>query len=101
MRYITCTLAVSAIAVALSGAAAAQGTNRCEAEMLKGRYVFTAAGFTRAPNSTPGAAWGPKAILEVLVFNGDGSLTTPSVTVANPFGDSGAILSPPGAPGAY
>jgi len=101
MRYITCTLALTAFAAAMCGGAAAQGTARCEAEMLKGRYVFTAAGFTRAPNSTPGAAWGPKAILEVLTFNGDGSLTTPAVTVANPFGDTGAILSPPGAPGAY
>jgi hypothetical protein len=101
MRNITCTLAVSAFAAAMSGGVAAQATNKCDAGMLKGRYVFTATGFTRAPTSTPGAAWAPKAILEVLVFNGDGSLTTPAVTVANPFGDSGAILSPPGAPGAY
>jgi hypothetical protein len=45
----------------------------------------------------------PKAIVEVLQFNGDGTLSTPAVTVANPFGDTGAILQPPagGAPGEY
>jgi hypothetical protein len=37
-----------------------------------------------------------------LHFNGDGTLTTPGVTVANPFGDTGGVLQPPaGAPGAY
>jgi hypothetical protein len=41
-------------------------------------------------------------ILEVLQFNSDGTLTTPSVTVANPFGDTGAMLQPgAGAPGSY
>jgi hypothetical protein len=68
-----------------------------------GLYVFTASGFTRIPNSPPGTPWVPKAILEVLHFNGDGTLSTPVVTVANPFGDSGDILQPPsgGAPGTY
>jgi hypothetical protein len=39
----------------------------------------------------------------VLHFNGDGTLTTPSVTVANSFGDLGTILQPPsgGAAGSY
>lgn len=65
--------------------------------------MFTATGSTRAPSSTPGTPWTPKAILEVIAFNGDGSLTTPTVTVANPFGDTGGVLNPPtgGAPGAY
>ena len=85
-----------------SGPAAADSTNRCGADLLKGQYVFTASGFTRAANSVPGTPWVPKAILEILQFNGDGSLTTPGVTVANPFGDLGGILHPPtGAPGAY
>ena len=86
----------------LSSFASAQSANQCGAEMLKGRYVFTATGFTRPPNSAPGTPWSPKAILEILVFNGDGSLTTPGVTIANPFGDVGNILQPAaGAPGAY
>jgi hypothetical protein len=76
---------------------------KCRPELLKGRYVFTATGFTRAPNSAPGTPWAPKAIAEVLQFNGDGTLTTPGLTVANPFGDTGAVLQPPagGAPGSY
>jgi hypothetical protein len=47
-------------------------------------------------------SWVPKAILEVLHFNGDGTLTTPGVTIANPFGDIGNLAQPPsGAPGLY
>jgi hypothetical protein len=70
---------------------------------LTGHYVFTASGFTRVPGSVPGTPWVPKAILEILHFNGDGTLTTPAVTVANPFGDSGDVLQPPsgGAPSSY
>ena len=49
-----------------------------------------------------GYALGPKAILEIIHFNGDGTLTTPALTVANPFGDTGNVLQPPsGAPGVY
>ncbi len=57
---------------------------------------ITASGFTRVPGSEPGTPWVPKAIVEALQFNGDGTLTTPGVTVANPFGDSGDILHPRG-----
>jgi hypothetical protein len=82
--------------------AAADATNRCKNDILIGHYVFTASGFTRPSNSTPGTPWVPKAIVEVLQFNGDGTLSTPAVTVANPFGDTGNILQPPsGAPGTY
>lgn len=84
------------------GTGAAQSTVTCGPEMLKGKYVFSATGFTRPPNSAPGTPWVPKGILEIIAFNGDGTLGTPGVTVANPFGDTGAILQPPaGAPGAY
>ena len=90
------------LVLCLPGLAAADATQRCRVEILKGQYVFTASGFTRAPNSAPGTPWVPKAILEVLHFNGDGTLSTPDVTVANPFGDSGAVLQPgPGAAGVY
>jgi hypothetical protein len=86
-----------------SGLAAADSTNRCTNAILKGQYVFTASGFTRPADSLPGTPWVPKAIVEVLQFNGDGTLSTPAVTVANPFGDTGNILQPPagGAPGEY
>ena len=67
-----------------------------------GQYVSTPSGFTRPPTSTPGTPWVPKAIVEVLQFNGDGTLSTPAVTVADPVGDLGATLQPPsGAPGTY
>ena len=78
------------------------GSGKCNEKILKGEYAFTATGFNRAPNSAPGTPWAPKAILEVLQFNGDGTLDTPMLTVANPFGDSGDILHPPaGASGDY
>jgi hypothetical protein len=92
------------LGASLPGLAAADPAKGCkDNDTLKGRYVFSAAGFTRAPASGPGIPWVPKAIVEVIQFNGDGTLTTPAVTVANPFGDSGAIMDPPagGAPGLY
>jgi len=87
----------------LSGLAAADPTKKCKDDILKGQYVFAASGFTRPANSLPGAPWFPKAILEVLHFNGDATLSTPAVTIANPFGDLGNIVQPPsgGANGTY
>ncbi|MEZ5532517.1 MAG: hypothetical protein R3E69_09075 [Steroidobacteraceae bacterium] len=87
---------------AAHGFAAAHGSDGCSNETLNGLYVFSATGFTRPPTSVPGTPWVPKAIIELLQFNGDGTLTVPGVTVANPFGDLGSILQPPaGAPGVY
>ena len=86
----------------LPGLATADVSNRCTNDILNGRYVFNATGYARGAASGPGTPWAPKAILEVLQFNGDGTLTTPSVTAANPFGDTGAILQPgAGAAGSY
>jgi hypothetical protein len=94
-------IAISA-ALCLPALAVAEPTKKCKDDILKGQYVFTASGFTRASSSKPGDPWVPKAILEVLHFNGDGTLTTPVVAVANPFGDTGTVLQPPmGAPGLY
>lgn len=93
--------AVLALLLCLPGLAAADRGQKCNENILKGRYVFTASGFTRPPASGPGTPWVPKAIVEVIDFNGDGTLTTPVVAVANPFGDSGMVPQPPGgAPGA-
>ena len=84
------------------GISTAYAGSKCNQEILKGKYVFSATGFNRPLNSAPGTPWGPKAILQVLEFNGDGTLNTPILTVANPFGDSGDILHPPaGASGDY
>ena len=98
-RMLTATLA---LILCLPGLAGADPTKRCKLAILKGQYVFTASGFTRPPASLPGTLWVPKAILEVLHFNGDGTLSTPVLAVANPFGDLGNILQPPsGADGSY
>lgn len=94
--------AALALALSLPGFAHAGTLGSCSQGMLKGRYVFTGSGFTRAPASAPGTPWVPKAILEVLQFNGDGTVQTPALTAANPFGDTGGIVQPPGgAPGQY
>ena len=73
-------------------AAAADQIKQCDVGTLNGLYVFTASGFTRPPASVPGTAWTPKSILELLNFNGDGTLTSPGVILANPFGDLGNIV---------
>ena len=94
--------AILTLLLCLPGLAAADPSKKCKEDILKGQYVLVASGFTRPPASAPGTPWVPKAILEVLNFNGDGMLTTPGVTVANPFGDFGNVLQPPaGAPGLY
>src|SRR5262245_33880873 len=92
-----------ALMLCLPAISFADTTARCGVGILKGQYVFTASGFTRPPGSLPGTPWVPKAIVEVLQFNGDGSVSTPSVIVANPFGDTGNILQPStgGATGEY
>ena len=95
-------LATIPLILCLPGLAAADPTKKCKDDILKGQYVLTATGFTRPPASVPGTPWVPKAILEVLHFNGDGTLSTPVLAIANPFGDSGNILQPPaGANGVY
>lgn len=99
----TATISALALLAGFSLSASADVDHACTAAILKGTYVFTASGFTRPPTSTPGTPWAPKAILELLSFNGDGTLSTPSLTAANPFGDLGSILQPPagGAAGEY
>jgi hypothetical protein len=101
-HFMTRCAATLPLILCIPGFAVAEPANRCTNDILKGQYVFTASGFTRAPTSAPGTPWVPKAIVEALHFNGDGTLSTPAVTVANPFGDLGAILQPPsGAAGTY
>ena len=66
-------LALSTAVVALAG----EGDNGCSLKTLRGRYVFTARGF----NIVAGVPQ-PKAILEIVDFNGDGTLAVPAVTVS-------------------
>jgi hypothetical protein len=96
--------AILAPMLCLPGLAMASGPlKQCNVGMLKGQYVFTASGFTRPPGSLPGTPWVPKAIVEILQFNGDGTLSTPMVAIANPFGYFGNVIAPPsgGATGSY
>ena len=58
-----------------SSAEAARGA--CTERTLRGSYVFSASGF-----NIVGGVQQPKAIVEVIVFNGDGTLDVPAATVS-------------------
>ena len=64
------------LAIGVCGAAfAADDASRCSVQTLRGRYVFSASGFM----INAGVAQ-PKAIVEVIDFNGDGTLAVPAAT---------------------
>lgn len=75
---------------------AAWADEACSARTLAGMYVFSATGWT-----VSAATWVPKAIVEVIQFNADGTLTTPAATVANRTGDGTVVASPPNGTGQY
>lgn len=88
------TLAAVAL-ICLSGTTMAKD-KVCSLRTLEGDYVFSASG-----HSLIAGAWMPKAIVESLHFNGDGTLTVTAATVANA-GNSGIVTqSPPGGMGTY
>ena len=61
-----------------SGFRAAEGERRaCTIRTLRGSYVFSAAGF-----NIVGGVQQPKAIVEVIVFHGDGTLDVAAATVS-------------------
>ena len=61
-----------------SGVSSAEAARRaCTERTLRGRYVFSASGF-----NIVGGVQQPKAIVEVIVFNGDGTLDVPAATVS-------------------
>lgn len=64
----------------------------CGLTTLRGTYVFAASGF----NIVGGLAL-PKAIVEVVEFNGDGTLSVPAVTLSV----NGVIARPPASIGTY
>jgi hypothetical protein len=85
------TAAVLAMALGVSGVALAD--NNCTVKMLRGTYVFTASGY----NLVAGVPQ-PKAIVEVINFNGDGTLSVPAATRSV----NGVIArSPAGGTGSY
>ncbi len=67
---------VVAAVLGLSGVALASGDgDDCSVKTLRGTYVFSASGFTIAAGVAQ-----PKAIVEVIDFNGDGTLSVPGAT---------------------
>ena len=61
-----------------TGFAPARAERRaCTERTLRGSYVFSASGF-----NIVGGVQQPKAIVEVIVFNGDGTLDVPAATVS-------------------
>jgi hypothetical protein len=88
-------LAAVALLCCLSAAAVAHD-KECSLSTLKGDYVFSASG-----HSLIAGIWQPKAIVEYIHFNGDGTLSVTAATVANA-GNSGIVTqSPPGGTGTY
>jgi hypothetical protein len=73
----------------------ARDDDDCSAATLNGLYVFSARGFVTPPGATPF----PKAIVELLRFDGDGNVTTPAVTTA--IDNQPLIAASPGGPGHY
>ena len=68
----------------------------CSVETLDGLYVFSGSG-----HSLVNGVWQPKAVVEFIQFDGDGTLTVPAATVANRAGDGTITRSPPGGTGTY
>jgi len=89
-------LLLAAITSGISGVALASNGPKCSLGTLSGLYVFSATGFTTiSPATTPTS---PKAIIEVIRFNGDGTLDVPAATRSI----NGTIgVSPPGGTGTY
>jgi hypothetical protein len=70
------TLSIAALTFGLGQVAPAEAHNLdCSDSTLRGLYVFNATGF----NIVAGVAV-PKAIVEFIRFNGDGTLTVPAAT---------------------
>ena len=75
MRFFSQILVVAAMASGMSSVALADNDCSFKTLMLHGSYVFAATGY----NIVSGVAQ-PKAIVEVINFNGDGTLSVPAAT---------------------
>jgi hypothetical protein len=87
---------VSRLAVAASITLACCAAVADDGRTCSGSYVFSATGW-----GMPLGVWAPKAIIELIQFNGDGTLIVPAATVANRAGDGQVVASPPNGPGDY
>jgi hypothetical protein len=84
---------VVAAALMLGVSGVAMADNDCALKTLRGTYYFAANGY----NLVAGVAQ-PKTIVEVIAFNGDGTLSVPAASVSI----NGAIRrTPPGGTGSY
>jgi hypothetical protein len=87
---------VHALAVAMSmavcGVAQAHDPTACRETTLRGLYILNATGFDIVNNAAV-----PKALVESILFNGDGTLSSPDATVSI----NGNILSFADVPGTY
>lgn len=88
-------LTVIALLCCICGTALAHD-KECSLGSLKGDYVFSASG-----HSLIAGVWQPKAIVEYIHFNGDGTLTVTAATVANAGNSGNVTQSPPGGTGTY
>jgi len=89
-------LAVAGTAADISGVAPADNvvtaSGQCNQHTLRGSYLFAAHGF-----NIVGGVMVPKAIVEGIDFNGDGTLISPFATVSI----NGTILHSSGSVGTY
>ena len=92
----TMTLGLSSIAMA---------DNDCTLKTLRGSYVFAAKGYNIFNIGAAGVAQ-PKAIIEVINFNGDGTLSVPAATRSvngvigrSPAGGTGSYTADPSCTG--
>jgi len=78
MKHLKKVAVAAVVAIFVPGAVFATGDpDACSARTLRGTYVFSASGFTVNPVS---GIVQPKAIVEVIDFNGDGTLAVPAAT---------------------
>ena len=99
-KSLVAVMTTAALTLGVPGIAGAKDKDTCGPHTLKGEYLLSASGFTRM---SPDPTWVPKAILELIQFNGDGiTVATPAITIANPLNNTGAVLERiPGSTGTY
>jgi hypothetical protein len=69
---------IGALGCCAHGAAVADELDqRCRDQKINGLYIFSASGFVSIAGTMA-----PKAIVEMIRFNGDGTLSTPGLTLA-------------------
>ena len=94
-RQVSLLFGLAATALSMMSPAWAHGRDGhgCSVRRLDGLYVFAATGV-----ATSGFLPGPTAIVELIRFNGDGTVSVPGVTLSA----NGTIIPiPPGGTGSY